>query len=194
MKHIFFAVVACHFFISGAHAAAICADQCASYSSFCADSNMWCGSGGTIISPDSVHVYCMPYQGDISTPTSATWIICFDTLSPCLARNWTDGGNDKQYSAGYSCTGVNTAPRVQGGGNKWRCAAGYYSTNGDTNVAGASASAISCKACPDEDGGATVTGPVGATSASQCYIPVGTTGTNATGAWRIKNSDCNYVD
>lgn len=154
--------------LSNAHAV-YCAAQCSSHSSFCANSTQWCGSSGGTISQNPAYVYCMPFQGDVSTPTASTWIICFDDQTVCNNRNWKASGTDKEYSAGLSCSSIGTA-RPVGPSNRWRCARGYYSQNGKTNIVGSSSSAITCVSCLESG----ITAGPGAVAITECYLAANT--------------------
>ncbi len=124
---------------------------------FCNYESGWCGSSSsqTIesvgVKPSSLSTrYCTPLFGNMQTPTSGTYIVCYATQEECYnPTTWTASTTGKEYIQGQRCTsnGANTAS--YGPANIWRCAANYYATNTTTGYKqGSAASTISCSACP----------------------------------------------
>ncbi len=177
---------------------AYCLGTCGSTTArttFCNNETLWCGSSGLdgIGNTNISYPYCMPIQGDIKTPTSSTYIVCFSDLASCENRNWKANIEGRELSTGMSCSSAGSTSTTTGVYNIWRCTTGYYSASGKTTVAGMSAQSITCNQCPPSGGVYGTTSGPGATAITQCYLPGGTTGTDDTGAFTY-TGDCYYVE
>ena len=102
----------------------------------------------------------------------------FTCVQTCTSSNcksdtsWSAAGTGYQKKANRSCSDSTTCKTTY----SYRCAAGYYgsSSNGTSG----------CNPCPS--GG---TSSAGTTSATGCYIPSGTTGSDSTGTYKY-TSNC----
>ncbi len=66
----------------------------------------------------------------------------------------------------------------------YSCAEGYYGTPNN--------SLLGCTSCVSATGNANATSKAGATAITDCYIPNGTTDTDAGGTYTITGGDCKY--
>lgn len=104
---------------------------------------------------------------------------CDGTCDDCVSTAWS------AYSTGYqkrTAAKCNTSTCVCSKNTEYRCAAGYYgtTTNGKSG----------CTQCPPSNG-ISATSDAGATLVTQCYLPSGATGTDATGTF-IYTTNCYY--
>ena len=106
---------------------------------------------------------------------TATYNTCLPTCTTSNCKSdtsWSAAGTGYQKKANRSCSDSTTCKTTY----SYRCAAGYYgsSSNGRSG----------CNPCPS--GG---TSSAGTTSATGCYIPSGTTGSDSTGTYKY-TSNC----
>ena len=104
---------------------------------------------------------------------------CSDGCPDCESTAWS------AYSTGYQKRTVatcNTTMCTCSKKTEYRCATGYYgtTTNGKSG----------CTQCPPSNG-ISATSDAGATLVTQCYLPSGATGTDATGTF-IYTTNCYY--
>ncbi|MBD5388985.1 hypothetical protein HDR63_01890 [bacterium] len=85
--------------------------------------------------------------------------------------SWSSGGTGYQKKVNRGCSNGSCVATS----TSYQCAAGYYGAATTNTVP-------TCTRCPTVDG-VTGTSPAGATAATGCYIPSGTTGSDATGAF-----------
>ena len=139
--------------INDVFAAVLCGKTCANFigtNGFCKDKTQWCGSSYKDVGGNETYAYCMPHQGDVTTPTSSTYIICFDSQTLCHNYGWQSlsGTTNVERRMGYSCKSVGATATQSGANAKLRCIAGYYDASGAGVIGGTSASDITCTACP----------------------------------------------
>ena len=132
------------------------------------ESCMTCESGYTKVSKSTV-LNC----GGSTLNASYNTCLLTCTTSNCKSdTSWSSYGTGYQRKANRSCSDSTTCKTTY----SYRCAAGYYgsSSNGTSG----------CSPCPS--GG---TSSAGTTSATGCYIPSGTTGSDSTGTYKY-TSNC----
>ena len=148
---------------------------------FCNYKTGWCGSSSmqTIesvgVNPSSLStLYCTPLFGNMQTPTSGTYIVCYASQEECYnPTTWTASTTGKEYISGKRCTSNGANLASYGPANRWRCTQNYYCANCTDGIGyktGSAASTITCTAC--QDSGLT-SGPE-MDSITDCYLPAGT--------------------
>ncbi len=148
------------------------------------------------------------------TPRSSLWTVGIYSCVTCIPND-TQSCTDSYHRVGTQTCNIGGTAWGSCTSPYTKCASGYYGTpttsttsckacpdhascSGDTTfscVSGyyrASTSATSCTQCPDPDSTETATSPVGSTTATSCYLPDGTTGSDKTGSYVIDGGKCNY--